>query len=54
MGSAGRVSSCSEGMVLAIEPMVNAGKAGVQVLEDGWTAVTEDGSLAPTSNTRSL
>src|SRR5271156_5538599 len=34
------------GMVLAIEPMVNAGKPGVQVLSDGWTAVTEDGSLS--------
>ena len=33
-------------MVIAIEPMVNAGKAGVQVLSDGWTAVTEDGSLS--------
>ncbi|MEA3364192.1 MAG: type I methionyl aminopeptidase [Candidatus Hydrogenedentes bacterium] len=32
-----------EGMVLAIEPMVNAGKAGVKVLRDGWTAVTADG-----------
>jgi methionyl aminopeptidase len=32
-----------EGMVLAIEPMVNAGKPGVQVLADQWTAVTEDG-----------
>jgi methionyl aminopeptidase len=35
-----------EGMVFCIEPMVNAGKAGVQVLEDGWTAVTKDGSLS--------
>ena len=35
-----------EGMVLAIEPMVNAGKAEVRVLEDGWTAVTVDGSLS--------
>jgi methionyl aminopeptidase len=34
------------GMVIAIEPMVNAGKPGVQVLSDGWTAVTEDGSLS--------
>jgi methionyl aminopeptidase len=33
-------------MVLAIEPMVNAGKPGVQVLSDGWTAVSEDGSLS--------
>ncbi|MCL4215635.1 MAG: type I methionyl aminopeptidase [Candidatus Hydrogenedentes bacterium] len=31
------------GMVLAIEPMVNAGADGVQLLEDGWTAVTADG-----------
>jgi methionyl aminopeptidase len=34
------------GMVIAIEPMVNVGKPGVQVLSDGWTAVTEDGSLS--------
>jgi methionyl aminopeptidase len=33
-------------MVLAIEPMVNAGRAGVKVLSDGWTAVTRDGSLS--------
>ncbi len=32
-----------EGMVLAIEPMVNAGGPDVQVMEDGWTAVTRDG-----------
>lgn len=32
-----------EGMVLAIEPMVNAGKPDVRVLEDNWTAVTADG-----------
>jgi methionyl aminopeptidase len=35
-----------EGMVIAIEPMVNAGKPGVQVLGDGWTAVTQDGSMS--------
>jgi methionyl aminopeptidase len=35
-----------EGMVLAIEPMVNLGKAGVAVLDDDWTVVTEDGSLS--------
>ncbi|HOK77564.1 MAG TPA: M24 family metallopeptidase, partial [Verrucomicrobiota bacterium] len=34
------------GMTLAIEPMVNAGRAGVRVLSDGWTVVTEDGSLS--------
>lgn len=31
------------GMTLAIEPMVNAGKPGVKLLDDGWTAVTVDG-----------
>jgi methionyl aminopeptidase len=35
-----------EGMVLAIEPMVNVGSHEVQIKEDGWTAVTKDGSLA--------
>ena len=35
-----------EGMALAIEPMVNAGGDEVRVLEDGWTAVTTDGSLS--------
>jgi methionyl aminopeptidase len=34
------------GMVLAIEPMVNAGRAAVRTLDDGWTAVTVDGSLS--------
>jgi methionyl aminopeptidase len=33
-------------MVIAIEPMVNAGKPDVVVLEDGWTAVTADGSMS--------
>jgi methionyl aminopeptidase len=33
-------------MVLAIEPMVNAGGYEVEILDDGWTAVTKDGSLA--------
>jgi methionyl aminopeptidase len=35
-----------EGMVLAIEPMVNAGSYEVEIKEDGWTAITKDGSLA--------
>lgn len=35
-----------EGMVLAVEPMVNAGSYEVEIKEDGWTAVTKDGSLA--------
>jgi methionyl aminopeptidase len=34
------------GMTLAIEPMVNAGRAGVKILNDGWTVVTQDGSLS--------
>jgi methionyl aminopeptidase len=34
------------GMTLAIEPMVNAGAAGVKMLNDGWTVVTQDGSLS--------
>jgi methionyl aminopeptidase len=35
-----------EGMVLAIEPMVNVGSSEVEIKDDGWTAVTKDGSLA--------
>lgn len=35
-----------EGLVLAVEPMVNAGSAQVRILPDGWTAVTADGSLS--------
>jgi len=34
------------GMTLAIEPMVNAGGASVKILNDGWTVVTQDGSLS--------
>ena len=45
-GEPGRGPRLSEGMVLAIEPMVNAGRASVRVLADGWTAVTRDGSLS--------
>jgi methionyl aminopeptidase len=33
-------------MVLAIEPMLNAGGPEVELKEDGWTAVTSDGSLS--------
>ena len=45
-GKPGRGPYLKEGMVLAIEPMVNAGRAAVRVLDDGWTAVTVDGSLS--------
>ena len=34
------------GMTLAIEPMINAGLPGVKMLNDGWTVVTQDGSLS--------
>lgn len=45
-GVAGRGIALKPGMVLAIEPMVNSGSYDVKVLEDGWTAVTVDGSLS--------
>jgi methionyl aminopeptidase len=34
------------GMTIAIEPMVNAGQSAVKILNDGWTVVTQDGSLS--------
>lgn len=43
-GPAGQGPKLQEGLVLAIEPMVNAGKPAVRVLSDDWTAVTADGS----------
>ena len=45
-GPPGRRERLVPGMCLAIEPMVNLGGPGVRVLEDGWTAVTEDGELS--------
>lgn len=45
-GPAGRGPRLREGMVLAIEPMVNMGKSAVRILEDKWTAVTADGMLS--------
>ena len=45
-GRAGTGPLLKSGMVLAIEPMVNQGKYTIKVLEDGWTAVTADGSLS--------
>ena len=45
-GQPGHGPRLAEGMVVAIEPMVNAGAANVKVLADGWTAVTKDGSLS--------
>jgi methionyl aminopeptidase len=45
-GTRGHGTRLREGMVIAIEPMVNFGKAGTRVLEDKWTAVTVDGSFS--------
>lgn len=45
-GKAGRGIRLESGMTLAIEPMVIAGKPNILELDDGWTIITEDGSLA--------
>jgi methionyl aminopeptidase len=45
-GTPGQGPRLREGMVLAIEPMVNAGSADAKVLEDKWTAVTADGGYS--------
>jgi methionyl aminopeptidase len=45
-GDPGRGPQLRAGMVLALEPMVTMGSWEVKILEDGWTAVTKDGSLA--------
>lgn len=42
-GTRGKGRAVKAGMVIAIEPMINMGVAGVRVLDDGWTAVTADG-----------
>jgi len=45
-GRPGKGSKLRNGLLLAIEPMVNAGVAEVRFLSDGWTVVTEDGKLS--------
>lgn len=45
-GSPGRGPRLRRGMTMAIEPMINAGGYAVEILKDGWTAVTADGSLS--------
>ena len=45
-GKKGRGIELKSGMISAIEPMVNEGKYKVQVLPDGWTVITKDGSLS--------
>jgi len=45
-GRAGTGPSLRPGMIFTIEPMINLGKPGVKLLDDGWTAVTRDRSLS--------
>jgi methionyl aminopeptidase len=45
-GTAGRGQRLYRGLVMAIEPMVNVGTADVEILDDGWTAVTKDRKLS--------
>ncbi|HHL40952.1 MAG TPA: type I methionyl aminopeptidase [Deltaproteobacteria bacterium] len=45
-GSPGTGARLKEGMVFAIEPMINAGSEDIKILDDGWTAVTADGKLS--------
>jgi methionyl aminopeptidase len=45
-GTAGKGPTLLPGMVLAIEPMINAGTAAVRQMPDGWTVVTADGALS--------
>jgi len=45
-GQKGRGVKLEQGMVLALEPMVNIGSPETTILADGWTAVTKDGSLS--------
>jgi len=45
-GPAGKGPTLQEGMVLAIEPMINAGSPDVRSLDDGWTVVTLDGAYS--------
>ena len=51
MGKKGSGKKILEGLVIAIEPMINMGKREVKVLDDDWTYVTKDGK--PSSNTLS-
>ena len=45
-GKRGTGMELREGMTLTVEPMINAGKAAVRLLPDGWTVVTRDRSLS--------
>jgi methionyl aminopeptidase len=46
VGPPGRRDRVKSGLVIAVEPMVNAGAPEVEVLEDRWTAVTKDRSMS--------
>jgi methionyl aminopeptidase len=45
-GKPGRGPRLTPGVVLAVEPMVTAGRPDVEVLDDGWSVVSADGSLS--------
>ena len=45
-GQAGRGPRLCSGMTIAVEPMINAGKRDIVMLDDEWTIVTKDGSLS--------
>jgi len=45
-GAPGKGIKLRAGMVFAVEPMINAGKPGTRLLDDGWSVVTADGSLS--------
>jgi methionyl aminopeptidase len=45
-GSPGKGIKLRSGMVFAVEPMINAGRPGTRLLDDGWSVVTADGSLS--------
>ena len=45
-GQPGHGPRLIRGMTLAVEPMVNAGGAGIRVLDDNWTVVTQDGKYS--------
>ena len=45
-GEPGRGPRLSEGMTIAVEPMITAGGPDISIADDGWTISTEDGSLA--------
>ena len=46
MENLGKGIRLAPGMTLAIEPMVNMGKADVYELDDGWTIITKDGEIS--------